>query len=666
MNKIKWYINRFSLMSPLEVSYRMKEEIRARIEFIQINKSIHIPSVNTRDIRWYFDFEGEEKVIRSFRENINWKEEKAQKLLNHKFTFFSFEDANFGESINWHKDYKNDREAPLKFSKFINYRDFEEVGDIKYIWEINRHQHLISLSKAYYLTKREEYKKEVVTQILDWIEKNPYLRGVNWLSSLELAIRLISWSWVWFFLDGEIEEDFKNKWLETIYKHCLFISKNFSKYSSANNHLIGEAAGLFIATLVWDFDKRSQWWRDRSFNILIEEIEKQNYEDGVNKEQAIWYQQFILDFFILAGILGEKNNIEFPKKYWKRIEKMLEFIASIMDKEGNIPNIGDSDSGYAVILSDEKDFNPFKSLLATGAVLFERGDFKYKVKKIDEKTFWILGEEGLRKFRNLKERKFVSLKTFSYGGYYILSSDEDTDKEIKCIFDCGPLGYLSICAHGHADALSFTLSVGGRKFLIDPGTYAYHTQKVWREYFKGTSAHNTLRIDFENQAISGGGFMWIKKYKTNVLEWKSNNEYDYIKAEHNGYRRLKDSVICQREMLFNKKNKIFEIKDKIISKKKHRVEQFFHISKECSVENIGHNEWRIDNLDKSIVLKMDEKLEVGLYQGSLNPILGWESNKFDVRDACFTLRGGVVDSIGVSIICTKIKVLFKNEEVGIL
>ena len=83
-----------------------------------------------------------------------------------------------------------------------------------------------------------------------------------------------------------------------------------------------------------------------------------------------------------------------------------------------------------------------------------------------------------------------------------------------------PLGYLSIAAHGHADALSFTLSVGGNEILIDPGTFAYHTQKRWREYFRGTSAHNTLRVDGADQSVPGGNFLWTQHSQTRVLSFR--------------------------------------------------------------------------------------------------------------------------------------------------
>lgn len=636
MNKLNWYINRLSLMSPLEIGYRIKKRFKIIAERRYINVvRMNIPEVNL-NAYWYINLKDKEKIVSLIKENNFLDEDKGKALLEHRFSFFSFDKEFFGRDINWHFDYKNKKQSPITFSDDIDYRDFSKVGDIKYIWELNRHLHLVSLAKTYYLTGKPEYKHEVISQIDCWMEANPYLRGVNWASSLELAIRLISWSWTWNYL-GDIETDFRKRWLACIYKHCEYISKNFSRYSSANNHLIGEAAGLFIASIVWQFEKESKKWQDKSYQILVEEIVKQNFEDGVNKEQAISYQQFVLDFFLLAGLLGEKNGIPFPQKYWDSVERMMEYIASIMDVQGNVPNIGDADDGYAVTLSDEECFNPYRSLLATGAVLFKRGDFKRKARRFDDKSFWLLGMEGHQQFNSLKEEKGISVKNFDQGGYFILSVSEDTEDEIKGIVDCGALGYLSIAAHGHSDALSFTLCVGGKRFLIDPGTYAYHTQKEWRDYFKGTSAHNTIRIDGEDQSVSGGNFMWLKKARAKLLLWESMEDHDLVKGEHDGYSRLKDPVIHRREIFFDKKNFTFKITDKINARGKHVIEQFFHFYKDCQITKIQDKEWEIRNGDKVIQVKVDNKLCTEILSGSVKPILGWQSERFDVKEVTHTM-----------------------------
>ena len=527
----------------------------------------------------------------------------------------------------------------MRYSPSIDYKDFENIGDIKYLWEINRHQHLISLAKAYYITGNKNYKNEVINQINNWIETNPYMRGVNWISALELGIRLISWSWIWSFIGKIADAELENKWIKSIYQHCTFISRNFSRYSSANNHLIGEAAGLFISSLTWDFGEISKKWQKQCYNILVQEMENQNFTDGVNKEQAIGYQQFVLDFFLLAIITGRSQDIEFPPAYWQRMEHMLEFIASIMDKNGHVPNIGDSDDGYALILTENEAFHPYRSLLATGAVLFARGDFKSAAKCFDEKSFWLLGLEGFNKFNSLSTNKYLPRNSFKQGGYFILNEFDKSKDEVKVVFDCGSLGYLSLAAHGHADALSFTLNIAGKEFLIDPGTYAYHTKTKWRNYFRGTSAHNTLRVDRQNQSLIGGNFLWLYKAKCHIEHKSFHANREVISAFHDGYLRLKDPVIHKRMLEYNKISGSLKILDKIEAKAEHYIEQFYHLSEGCRIEEINIGEFKITNGNKSIKLITDKRFNFKLYHGSEEPISGWSSNNFDVKINSYTLAG---------------------------
>ena len=637
----KWYINRLLTMSFLEIGYRINQEIKKNFEqrFCREIKPASILPYD-KNSSWYFSLKNNEAAASFVKTNATWDENRAIELLEHKFSFFSFKKRFFGESIDWHRDYKNNKQAPLTYSKKIDYRKFTETGDIKYIWEQNRHQHLISLAKAFYLTEKQQYKNEAIEQIDQWIDANPFMKGVNWASSLELGIRLISWAWAWTLL-GDLDKDFKRKWLECIYKHCVFINSNYSRYSSANNHLIGEAAGLFVATIVWPYWHESELWQIKSYEVLVDEIQKQVFPDGAGREQAVSYQQFVLDFFLLSGLLGEKNGIKFPELFWKRIEQMLDFLSALMDLSGNLPSIGDADDGYAIILSEKEGFNPYKSLLATGAVLFNRGDFKTKAGYFDEKSFWFLGIDGWEKFNALEKKKPVPVRDFQSAGYYILSTDEGTEDEVKLVFDCGPLGYLSIAAHGHADALSFSLSIGGKQFFIDPGTYAYHTGQQWRDYFKGTSAHNTIRIDKEDQSVSGGNFMWLKKARAKLIKHEVTDEHETVIGEHAGYKRFSDPVVHQREIVLDKKNRTLKIIDRIRAKERCGIEQFFHFSRQCTVSNPGGNNWEIRNGNKNISLILDKKTDTKIMRGSVNPILGWQSERFDVKTPSNTMLNTV-------------------------
>ena len=221
------------------------------------------------------------------------------------------------------------------------------------------------------------------------------------------------------------------------------------RYSSANNHLVGEAAALFFVGLLFPEIKHSGKWQERGQKILVEEIEKQTFPDGVGKEQSTHYLGFILEFYLQMTILMHLKNIELPRIVPDRIEKMCDFLMNTMDSSGRIPMIGDGDDGYAVKLSEEDGFNNSRSILATAAVLLNRGDFKKCSKIYDEKTFWLLGIEGHKKYQQIPILDNApGSKSFPYGGYYIMR-EGTTEAERKLVFDCGNLGYSAMAAHAH-------------------------------------------------------------------------------------------------------------------------------------------------------------------------------------------------------------------------
>ena len=185
---------------------------------------------------------------------------------------------------------------------------------------------------------------------------------------------------------------------------------------------------------------------------------------------------------------------------------MLEFLASIMDCGGNVPMFGDADDGFVVRL-DPRPRASAASARCSPPARCSSGAATSSPRRgaLDDKTRWLLGADADARVRRARrgEARLPVRRAFPEGGYYILGCDFETPDEIRLVADAGPLGYRAIAAHGHADALSFTLSVGGLEFLVDPGTYAYHTQPEWRAYFRGTAAHNTVRIDGRDQSQPG-------------------------------------------------------------------------------------------------------------------------------------------------------------------
>jgi len=287
-----------------------------------------------------------------------------------------------------------------------------------------------------------------------------------------------------------------------------------------------------------------------------------------------------------------------------------------------------------VRLAQGKGFCPYRSLLATGAILFGRGDFKLKAGALDDKTRALFGVDAEESYAALDARKtrLPLRQTFPEGGYYVLGCEFDTPHEIRLVADAGALGYRSLAAHGHADALAFTLSAGGREFLIDPGTYAHHTQGAWRSYFRGTSAHNTVRIDGEDQSVQGGSFMWLAKANAGCSLWLSSADKDCFEGWHDGYRRLDDQVKHRRLIELDKRARRIVVEDTLEMAEDHEVELFFHCHEESEVRAAG--EGFVVRRGNAVVRLTPPKVAasaVQIYRGSLAPMAGWVSRAFDCR-----------------------------------
>lgn len=614
---IKWYLNRLKTFTAAEFPFRIKQLIQKQYEqYFCVGKVQKKESVLTKDN--FIDFAiypGKlyDDTINIFGKNFNYS----------------------GQEINWHKDIFTDECFPVKFSKAININSNRGLS-AKVVWEINRLQFLPHIAMNYKVTGSDHYLTQF-TQILDsWIEQNPYLLGINWYSNIEVNIRLISWFLCWKILDVEklisqsayFKHFVETKWLPSISQHCKYSYKNPSKYSSANNHLISEYAGLFIASSLWKF-KETEKWLEYSRKGLEEEIKRQ-HSSGINREEAAEYIQFITDFFLLAFIVGKKTNLPFSKQYEQNLYKIFNYILDFLDCNGNFPNYGDEDDGKCFIIDADEKFNNFKSLLTSGAIIFKDPALKYKSNGFDLKNQFLFGDAGRSDYESIPDNAYKGKsKFYKAEGHFIFRKNDDSG-EIYLHFDAAPLGYLSIAAHGHADALSFILHLDGHPVFIDSGTYTYHTEPDWRRYFIGTLAHNTIRINQKDQALNGGPTLWTRHYTTTVINLESTETVGIVKATHNGYND--ENVQHIREIRFDKIKNEFQILDTINVLKNIavQVEIPFHLHPEIVITHSLPDCYQLSNGSiRKIEFYTDKNLNPVVLNGQLHPqILGWFSGSF--------------------------------------
>jgi len=210
---------------------------------------------------------------------------------------------------------------------------------------------------------------------------------------------------------------------------------------------------------------------------------------------------------------------------------------------------------------------------------------------------------------------------------------------VRLLMDFGPLGYSSTASHGHADALSFWLAIGDEYFLVDSGTYAYHSHPEWRSFFRSTAAHNTARVDGQDQSEMTGRFLWGSKANARLLRFEEKSGLVTIEAEHDGYTRLEDPVVHRRSLHFERASGSIQIEDSFQCRGRHHVELFFHMHEEASILGVVSGEARIGWRGRHVVFSSpdcDARWEI--IRGSENPPLGWCSRRFNQKQPIPTLR----------------------------
>jgi hypothetical protein len=584
-----------------------------------------------------------EWILPQTNEEGTWRDRllsQADSIARHRLSFFDLRDHDLGDPIDWNRDYASGARAPLRLASLVDYRDCRVNGDAKLVWEPNRHHHLVVLGRAYRVTGDVRYASAVVEQLESWLEQCPFGRGMNWRSPLELAVRLINWVWSIDLIreSGLVTGNLGNRLQDAVYRHLWEITRKYSRGSSANNHRIGEATGVFIASTYFrELDDTGRWRRE-SREILNEEIITQTYPDGGSREQAVGYHAFVLHFLLLAAIVARKTGAEFPEAYWSRLERMLEFLGTLSEGGSAPPMIGDSDDGYVLDLGDSREMRP---LFVVGAVLFGRSDFGAWAVDYAETARWLLGRSSRAAFDALASSpaaKPLASCALAESGYYLLQSGHKGQGDrFSVVFDCGELGFKSIAAHGHADALSFTLRVFGADVVVDPGTYDYFSFPAWRTYFRSTRAHNTLVVDGVDQSVMLGPFLWGARAHSQCILWEPSMEGGKVIGEHDGYRRLPDPVLHRRTLSLDAEVRTLTIRDDVLARGHHDIAIYFHLAEDAVVSTDRPNRYRIGIPGGAVMLEIDAQLAVETLRGSEDPIAGWVSRGYHRKVPSVTL-----------------------------
>jgi hypothetical protein len=408
--------------------------------------------------------------------------------------------------------------------------------------------------------------------------------------------------------------------------------------SSANNHLIGEMAGLFVSAVEWPWFAESRAWSRTAQRCLEEESERQFYPSGVNREQAFGYHVFASELLIVAALEGQRANRPFSREFVERLRRAVEAGMAQVGANGLLPNYGDSDEGMATGLPG----GGRQALARSAAVMSEWPAAGRPGLCCAPSAHAQLGARiqlsGLPLAGGCAPRSGASSESlrsvaFADAGLYLMRSSSEGE-EVLVLADAGELGYLSIAAHGHADALSFTLAVGGEQLLIDPGTYAYHYDVEARAYFRGTAAHNTICVDGMDQSQEGGPFLWTSRAGATVHEWRTTADGAVLAASHDGYMRLASPMTHKRTLTLQGES--LAVDDELVGEGEHDIEWRLHVAPRCAVR-LDEEECHIQGERHRLSIRLDSALRWRCLAGETRG--GWASEAFNRREETTTIVG---------------------------
>jgi len=547
------------------------------------------------------------------------------------------------------------RSSPQTYAFALNQRDEAAVGNIKQVWEISRLQHLSLLAAAWFLTGQEAYAQRVADQLRSWLRENPFLSGVNWTSGIEVGVRLISLAWIRRLLDswpGVVALfERSDTTVRQIRWHQEYLAAFESRGSSANNHVIAEAAGQLAASCAFPWFPESERWRRDAVSLLSRSLANNTFPSGINRELASDYHGFVFELGVVAAAEAAAAGTPVPAETWRLLCSMADATAAMADCRVRPPRQGDSDEGRVVLL-DAPAHNRWPALLALGDGVFGRLPWWPPVPQDAGSVFTAAlagriqdGRVQDDRVREVSGRPSARPSRFADAGLTILRTDPADSPELWCRCDGGPHGFLSIAAHAHADALSVEVRHDGVDVLADPGTYCYHGEPEWRSYFQSTIGHNTVEVDGRWQSVRGGAFLWLRHAAGREVSVLDDGAVASWTADHDGYR----PAVHRRSVRLDRAARVVEITDEITGGAR-EVRIAFHLGPEVMATMIAGGAdgdaaaaaslaWPDAVTPGAAELSLPAGLDWSLHRGETEPILGWYSAGLGHRVPSFTLLG---------------------------
>ena len=451
----------------------------------------------------------------------------------------------------WHAAFQTAGEWPQLPSYSLGYKQ-SLMGDARCNWELNRHFQWPLLAAEYCVTSNGDVLAQLQDEFDDWNRSNPFLWGISWTSVMEVAIRSVSWMLTLAFLK---ESGVAGRLCEELATGILnmtgYVVRHRSRYSSANNHLLVEMTAVGLAGLAFGREE----WVGIATATLDRELDRQNSPDGVNLEMSLHYHAFVMEAYLLLLRGLRVSGREVPQRWRDMLGRMAEFVCHSMVSATAAMEFGDADEGKIIDLAGEGSAGYYDYVLQLASLETGRRFSAFDVPQLTVE--WLYSPEEIEESLNLPAYDALCSRTFEKGGYTFLRS---VDGRVAVGIDHAPLGFGSIAAHGHADAMSFQLYDNGEPVLVDSGTYLYHMKNPERDAMRGELAHNAVCRAGHPQSQMLGAFLWGKQVRAGIKRpVAAADRVQEVEMEGSTF----DGCPIVRRLVFDTRACVMEITDEV-------------------------------------------------------------------------------------------------------
>lgn len=504
----------------------------------------------------------------------------------------------------------------------IPYRLASSVGDVKHVWEFGRLQFLPLLAADHALNGNADSLATVAAGIDSWHRHNPPFEGVHWAELLNVAIRAINVLLAVCLCGAHLPAATVQRARALLAAHARLLALFPSRHSSANNHLVAELSAEYLIALAMPDLPNAAVVRAKAREELAHEAKLQLLADGVPAEQSLSYGAFTAEFLLLVHVVAAAAGEPLPAGALGRLAGFADHVQALSNGRGAVPALGDNDEGR-VINSCRPEFDYPLAIAGSIRAVMDR---PLHAQRAPEPRLRDIVFGGTR----LAEPPESGQRQCLVGGY---SVDRRRISGRRCILglDHGPLGYLSIAAHGHADALSVVLDVDDVPVLVDPGTYLYHSGGAWRDWFRSTAAHNTLSLEGLDQSRMAGPFNWVSRAHARMDEARQGADW-YWRASHDGYLR---SYGVRHERCVQAMPDGYRITDRLVGQRRDglRVQVVFQVGPGVRAVRVDGGYCIQHGTESLVRLHFESEGDLRCTRGGELCTGGWTSPRFGVREA---------------------------------